>query len=553
MAIIRKAKLSDLDMLLKFEQDLIALERPFDKSFRDGEITYYNLEISNGATKVLTATTTVSNTLTLTSGILKLFDYNLILSNTASISGGSSTALVQTNGSGYLEKDGATASAMLMSYPVGAGGFYNPFTVSSFTATGSGYIRISATTTDQGSTTLSKYWTLADSGFTAITSTFSFAFDNLEVQGTKSSYVPWFNINPPGTTWAAAPGTPTVAGANPFGTSTAVGVTAASITGKWTAGSTAPGSPVPTSYYSYQSGDWADASSWTTDASGTLWINPGVPGTNDNVTILNGRTLTINTNTKLVASLTIISGGILDIKSTTGHNFGMVSGQGKIMLSSNTFPGGTSYASFLASAGGTIEYYNLNGVGLPNTQLTYNNLIISNYTSNANSCYLDNTNVSDITYTINGNFNLKNYSSGTQTFYFGNPAPYNYLINISVSGNFTVDANCNIRVNNFTAGHALPDDKPATVAAITPYPIHKLTLYGNFTNNGSVRFTGLPSPVAAAYYTQTTTAYGGTNYGDVQVLFTGATNNTVTCNGTTDFFRLVVEKGIDKTYSLEIS
>ncbi|MEW6998057.1 GNAT family N-acetyltransferase [Colwelliaceae bacterium BS250] len=41
---IRKAQLNDLDKLLEFEQGVIASERPFDKSLKDSEISYYNLE-----------------------------------------------------------------------------------------------------------------------------------------------------------------------------------------------------------------------------------------------------------------------------------------------------------------------------------------------------------------------------------------------------------------------------------------------------------------------------------------------------------------------------
>jgi ribosomal protein S18 acetylase RimI-like enzyme len=41
---IRKSQLSDLDKLLEFEQGVISSERPFDKSLKSNEITYYDLE-----------------------------------------------------------------------------------------------------------------------------------------------------------------------------------------------------------------------------------------------------------------------------------------------------------------------------------------------------------------------------------------------------------------------------------------------------------------------------------------------------------------------------
>jgi ribosomal protein S18 acetylase RimI-like enzyme len=41
--IIRPATLDDLDTLLGFEQGVIATERPFDTTLRDGEIHYYDI------------------------------------------------------------------------------------------------------------------------------------------------------------------------------------------------------------------------------------------------------------------------------------------------------------------------------------------------------------------------------------------------------------------------------------------------------------------------------------------------------------------------------
>jgi ribosomal protein S18 acetylase RimI-like enzyme len=42
--IIRKAAISDMETLLRFEQGVIKAERPFDKTLRPGAINYYNLE-----------------------------------------------------------------------------------------------------------------------------------------------------------------------------------------------------------------------------------------------------------------------------------------------------------------------------------------------------------------------------------------------------------------------------------------------------------------------------------------------------------------------------
>ena len=305
---------------------------------------------------------------------------------------------------------------------------------------------------------------------------------------------------------------------------------------------------VANTFYSYQSGDWNTANTWTTDPSGSFWVNGGIPSAADNVVILNGRTITVNENGKSVNSLELRLGGTLDLQTTMSHNFGTVIGQGVLKLASGNFPGGV-YTGFVAVTGGTVEYYNLNNQSLSSTQLTYNKLIVSNYTASACTTYLNNAS-NNINYTVNGTFDLNKYGAGSLTFNFGNPIPSDNLINMTVAGNFNVASGCAIGVNNFATAHTLASSDVSTSIV---NPVHSLTLYGNLTNNGSVRFTGLPAPFNNAYYLLTTTANGGTNYGDVQVIFTGATNNTVTCNGTTDFFRFIVEKGSDQTYSLDVN
>lgn len=44
MVTTRKATLEDLTILLDFEQELIKAERPFDSTFKEGKISYYDIE-----------------------------------------------------------------------------------------------------------------------------------------------------------------------------------------------------------------------------------------------------------------------------------------------------------------------------------------------------------------------------------------------------------------------------------------------------------------------------------------------------------------------------
>jgi hypothetical protein len=301
-----------------------------------------------------------------------------------------------------------------------------------------------------------------------------------------------------------------------------------------------------TNLYSYQTGNWNVATTWTTDPGGTTLVGAAVPANGDVVEILSGRTVTLSANvTQTGLSIILDDGGILDMSTNTFATLTSLSGKGILKISSGTFPT-VATNTFVNAGGGTVEYYNLNSTGIASSQLTYNNLIVSNYSTSANTIYLSST--SNPSYIINGDFTLKNNSTGSLTFDFGNSTASDNLINMTVYGDFTVNAGCNVMVNNFATSHTIPNPTNST----TSYPVHTLNLLGNLTNNGSIRFTGLPSPVANAYYTLTTTA-SGTNYGDVQVFFKGSSDNTITCNGVTDFYRMIVEKGIDQTYILSVN
>lgn len=266
--------------------------------------------------------------------------------------------------------------------------------------------------------------------------------------------------------------------------------------------------------FSYQSGNWNTLNTWTRDPSGTTLIKPRIPVEFDEATVLNGRIVTRSTNNATVSRLAIANGGYLDIGSTTGHNFGIVTGQGRLQLSSVTFPGGT-YTDFVSSTGGTFEYYNTGGT-LPTGVGTYNNVILRNSTG------------SNITYTqasnlvLNGSLTLTRTSSGTLTLQHGD----------------------NTTARSLTIGRG------ATVGAGTSWTVfngnqqgHTVSINGDLINNGTIRFTNQASP----NYTAATTT------GAVRLTMTGGQNNNLTANGTTDLYQLIMDKGIDRTHVLSVT
>ncbi len=491
--------------------------------------TVTNLTLNNSTGLTLSAGETVNSTLMLTSGVLALGNNNLIISNdaAAAITDGSGTFnfsktnMIGTDGTGYLIKNATSSQAL---YPIGTGtnSKYSPV---SLTTTAGGTVSARSVYGSLGLYYLNNYWDVQTSVSKTLAVTATFNYDASEAPGTSSpaSYVVFYSPNH--STWTTPPptGTPGT-GTNSF--SITGTTTSAATSSYWTAGNTSH------NYYSYQSGNWNSASTWTTDPSGTLWENAGIPGALDNVVILNGRNVYINsTPSILVTTLQINLGGTLDIENTTGHNFGTVSGQGVLRINSSNIPSGT-FTNFVSSAGGTIEYYDVAG-SLSSAQTTYNNLKFSNSTAGSNTFVITNPS-NPINYTVNGSLTLTNTGAGALTLTFGNAATN--VINMTVNGNITVGAGCTMNV-----------------ATTTPTPTHTLTVSGDFTNNGTVKFTDQVNP----NYTANTGCTGCGAYplatGIVNVTFSGLSNNTLTCNGITNFFRFILNKGTDQTYMLTVN
>ncbi len=476
-----------------------------------GAYTYYNLTISGGGTKTMTGNVTVNNILNLADGNISLgaSNYNLTVASGGSVTGSfDENHMIVCDGTGSFIRQGTSAAGFVMVYPVGTDSRYTPFEITSLTATVGGTGSVSVRAADgtapgppaANSTDLQKYWNVSTANLSGINADLRLTYINPDEVGTggdQSSYLPYVYT---GGSWTL-PSATSSAGVNPM---TVSGTTV--IAGQWTA------REGPKTYYSYQSGDWGTALTWTTDPSGTLSVNPGVPGSMDRVVILNGRTV-FTTVARSVLSLQINEGGTLDIGSTTGHNFGDVRGKGLLRLQTATFPGGT-FTEFVSAGGGTVEYYNSANFTL--SQYTYNNIIF-----NLSASGIVATVLGDLT--VNGNLSIQQ-----GTFRINDNASTTRL-NIVVYGNVDIEANGSITLGTGNLGTGDND-------------AHRFTIKGNFTNNGTAYFTNL---AAADYF----------NYPNhrVNVVFDNASSDQdVLINGYTRFYRIEIDKGKTKTYVLNI-
>ena len=486
--------------------------------------TFNNLTVSNGGDKTILGNITVNGILNMSGTNINIGDNNLTIETTGSITGTySATNMIATDGSGSFIKNGTTNTAFKMVYPLGTGTYYTPMEVTSLTSTGTGSISVRAVASiapgppPSLTIDLNKYWEITETGLTITDADIQFSYNNNEVGsgGTQSEYRPrWYN----GGVWETPLGA-SAKGVNPISAS---GLT--NINGVWTAQEEV----IIKTYYSYQSGNWNTINTWTHDPGGTTQTAVDIPDNNDKVIIISGRTITLDsdiasTNLKLA----IKDGGILNMSTYSfTADITDLTGQGVLKLSSTNFPTVSGFNTFIDINGGTIEY-NTN-ITLP-TQATYNNLTI-----NTSGTITQTNNI-----TLNGNLHIK---QGTLQV---NDATVQKL-QLNINGNVTVDAGANFTVssgrtttttnpNNITGGTAPFNDYYDTQS-------HRIVINGDFTNNGTVSFTSLAYPVYNALPTS----------GIATVYFRGATDNTLTCNGDTKFYNLVLDKGIDQTFKLTV-
>lgn len=267
-------------------------------------------------------------------------------------------------------------------------------------------------------------------------------------------------------------------------------------------------------FYSFTSGNWEDASNWTLDPSGTTFVNPTSDFPSDAVNseaavVLNGRTMTVTTNTLNLASVEVQSGGIIDLVATTGHAFGTTTGAGTIQLETDNFPTATTTGAngFSTTEGGTVEFDGSAGFSLASAS-TFNNVLISN------------TNTITLTsdYTVNGNLTI---ASGA-TFQINDTGTT--PLNITINGNVSVAGAVTVGTGDAT-----------TALGNNVLTFHQFVLKGDLTVNvgGSLDFTNLGAADLTTYPTD----------GVIELVVNSSINDqAITCNGVSDFYRIEIDK-----------
>lgn len=464
-------------------------------------VDYGNLRVSGGGDKTLLGDVGVRGVLELSGARVVLAQRDLTLKLGASLIAGqpfSSSNMLVTEGAGLFIREGAASSDFLGIYPVGSGGAYAPFQIDNFQVTGSGSISVRTTPGNapgSNPTDLQRHWITSVAGVSVQDASVRFTYANGELPNTVS-YEPKVFQNG---SWIDIPGGQNF-GANTFGGS---GIN--DLNGVWTLRE-----PIIT-YYSYQSGSWNNPNTWTTDPSGSLSVNAGVPLPTQRVVILNGRNVSIPDNSREILSLLIQDGGVLDLGTTTGHDFGEVSGEGILRLRTNSFPGG-NFDAFTSTLGGTVEYYNPPS-SFTLQRLEYNNLTFSFGNASRIATLAGNL-------VVNGDMTVNR-----GIFRVGNN---NTARNVQIGGNVLVDNNGRIELGTGNANH-------------------RVIVNGDFANYGVVRFTNQNETFNNNYYTSTP------DNGRADVVFNNPmADQSLYLAGQSDFYRIEIEKGVDHTYVLNI-
>jgi len=271
----------------------------------------------------------------------------------------------------------------------------------------------------------------------------------------------------------------------------------------------------PGNIYSFQSGDWNDPLTWTTDPSGALQTPVGglLPTPNDNIIILLGDIVTMDSDDNDGQNLRVNER--LIIANTSGHDFTNIAGNGTISISGDAsgddnFPNGSTGLFADSILGGTVEI--VGGSINLNQDRAYNDV------------RLNLANASNVA-TLTGNYDI-----------FGD-----LLI---VRGELAINDNANTDALTINAFGDVQIDAAGSMSTSTANARHQFNFYGDLSINGPLAFTNRAAP---NYGSEATNGIVDANF------LSADANQSIECNAESNFYRIEIDKGTDQTYILDIN
>ncbi|MFA6924048.1 MAG: hypothetical protein WC223_07315 [Bacteroidales bacterium] len=428
-----------------------------------GTFTNVILNDANGAT--LSSSTTINGTLTLTTGLLALGNYDLNLGSAAAIGGSPSASnMVVINGTGQLKKTFATG-ASAFTYPVGeitGTTEYSPVTLT-FTANAtSAAIGVKVTDAKHPSNLesdnyITRYWSFTASALTTYTYSAAFTYPAADVVGTDEAN---FLAQRYESSW-----TPDLTSSTNTTSHILTTGSLSEITGKLDNNDyTSYYGNVDLYYWSKATGNWNGAAVWEVTSSP---VDPGVGlgiGTTVAPTYINSKGITLRNSYTVTLSaaatadqLTVASGGTLALAT---FNLTLYNGTGTDLTVDGTITATTGQliandASVTVAINGTLTTTDLDGFNI-----------------DANST-ISTTNTPAITLGANSTINF----GGAATQKVDTRADYGYL-QVTAAG-------------AKTAQGAITVNKDLTITTATfADGGYTITVKGNITNTGTHSGTG---------------------------------------------------------------
>ncbi|WP_044107998.1 hypothetical protein, partial [Anaerophaga thermohalophila] len=263
-------------------------------------------------------------------------------------------------------------------------------------------------------------------------------------------------------------------------------------------------------WYSLKStGSWDDPQTWTLAPCGCIPDNPFdlTPSTSptsasDKVVILSGKKVTVPDGMNNLQNEALTVHGELDLGTTNGHTFNTIGGTGIISMAGDNFPAGDASDFVTRGEGeGKVEFYG-EGYTISSIREFFNVDVVLDSPSSKMAVLSD--------FTVNGTLSIQ---QGIVSI--GNDAS-TASVEMTVSGDLLVHSSGGIVTGTANARH-------------------ELNLYGDFNNSGGqVAFTNRTAP---DYNNEATDGIVDVN------LLNQQKDQTITCNGTTNFYRLEINKG----------